>query len=124
MESDIKSLEYLQEKTLISCHDVLKKKLDVKEAFLSMNEKNLLTTHDKHILSDTNSSVDTKVTHLIEILPRKGEGWWENFIASLRESTSGTAHEYLASTLTSQLKRRMHDCGKQTLENRERMARR
>ena len=121
MESDVKSLEDLQEKTLLSCHDILKKKLDVKEVFSPMNEKNLLTLHDKHILSDTSNSVDTKVLYIIDILPRKGKGWWENFIASLRESTSGTAHEYLASTLTSRLKRRMHDCGKQTLENRERV---
>ena len=121
VESDVKSLEDLQEKTLISCHDILKKKLDVKEVFPRMNEKNLLTAHDRHILSDTNNSVDTKIIHIIEILPRKGEGWWENFIASLRESTSGTAHEYLASSLTSRLKRRMHDCGKQSLENRERV---
>ena len=61
MESDVKSLEELQEKTLLSCHDILKKKLDVKEVFPPMNEKNLLTLHDKHFLSDTSNSVDTKI---------------------------------------------------------------
>ena len=120
VESEVKSLEDLQEKTLLSCHDVLKKKLDVKEILSQMNSKNLLTAEDRHVLLDTNKSAETKVSHIIEMLPRK-EGWWEKFIASLRESTSGTAHEYLGSTLTNQLKRKMYESGQQTLGQRIRV---
>ena len=120
IQSEVQSLEDLQEKTLLSCHEVLRKKLDVKEIFSQMNQKNLLTAEDRHVLLDTNKSTETKVSHIIEILPRK-EGWWGKFIASLKETTSGTAHEYLASTLTNQLKRKMYESGQQTLGHRGRV---
>ena len=120
IQPEVGSLEDLQEKTLLSCHEVLKKKLDVKEIFSQMNQKNLLSSEDRHILSDASKSTETKVTYIIEILPRK-EGWWGKFIASLRDSASGTAHKYLASTLTNQLKRKMYECGQQTLGPRVRM---
>jgi len=115
VESEVQSLESLQEKTLISCHDVLKKKLDVNEILTPMNQKNLLTSEDKHVLSDTSKSTSAKASYIVEILPRKGEGWWGKFIASLKESTTGTAHEYLASILTNHLKRNMYECAQQTL---------
>ena len=120
VEIQPESLEDLQEKTLLNCHEVLKKKLDVKEIYPQMNERNLLTAEDRHVLLDTSRSTETKVIHIIEILPRK-QGWWAKFIASLRESTSGTAHEYLASTLTNQLKRKMYESGQQTLGHRGRV---
>ena len=113
VEVDVKSLEDLQEKTLISCHEVLKKKLDVKEIYSQMNQRNLLTSEDRHFLQDTSKSPETKVSHIIEMLPRKESGWWEKLIDCLEASTSGTAHEYLASTLTNQLKRKMYECGQQ-----------
>ena len=99
IQPEVQSLEALREKTLLGCHEVLRKKLDVKEIFPQMNQKNLLTAEDRHVLQDPSKSTETKVSHIIEILPRK-EGWWGKFIASLKESTSGTAHEYLASTLS------------------------
>ena len=43
----------------------------------------------------------------------------EELHSQSQENTSGTAHRYLASTLNSWLKWRMHNCLKQTLENRE-----
>ena len=46
-------------------------------------------------------------------MPRKESGWWEKLIDCLEASTSGTAHKYLASTLTNQLKRKMYECGQQ-----------
>ena len=112
VESGVESLrEELQEKTLLSCHEVLNKKLDVKEIYSQMNQKNLLTTEDRHVLQDANRSQETKVNYIIEILPRKQSGWWGKFITCLKASTSGTAHEYLASILMSQLRQKMHECG-------------
>ena len=113
VERDVKSLEDLQEKTLISCHEVLEKKLDVKEIYSQMNQRNLLTSEDRHVLQDTSKSPETKIGHIVEMLPRKESGWWIKFIDCLKASTSGTAHEYLASALTNQLKRKMYECGQQ-----------
>ena len=121
VEPEDEALENLQETTLNSCHDIIKKNLDVKEILSPMIQKNMLTADDKHILQETSKSTDTKILHITDILPRKGKGWWDKFIASLRESTTGTAHEYLASTLTNHLKRRMFKCGQQILDYRARV---
>jgi len=115
VESEVQSLESLHEKTLTSCHEALKKKLDINEILAPMNQKNLLTSEDKHVLSDTSKSTSAKVSYVVEILPRKGEGWWGKFIASLKESTAGTAHEDLASILTNRLTQNMHEFPQQTL---------
>lgn len=114
---DFELLEKLQGEALSSCHVALRKKLDVDEISPWMNQKKLLTPHDKHILSQPDRSREYKVDHIIEILPRKNQGWWENFIACLMQSTSGTAHDYLASTLTNQLKRKIFELGSRTLNS-------
>lgn len=108
-ESEVDLLENLQRKTLKSCHDILAKKLDVSEVYPLMNQKDLLADEDKHfLLVDTGKSTIAKVNYIIEMLPRKEE-WWDKFIDCLRESTSGTAHKLLASTLTSRLKRLIYE---------------
>ena len=108
-ESDVESL---QAQTLFSCHEVLNKKLDVKEIYSQMNQKNLLTQFRRPACPSRRKQISrTKVNHIIEILPRKESGWWVKFITCLKASTSGTAHENLASILTRQLTQKMNECG-------------
>ena len=101
-------LEKLQAETLSSCHVSLRNKLDIDEVVSRMDEKTLLTADDRHfLLLDMTRSREQKVAYIINMLPRKGEGWWNKFIASLSESTLATAHKYLASMLNSQLRRKI-----------------
>ena len=118
VQFEVKLLEDLQEETLSNCHVALRKKLDVHEVISRLDEKNLLTSEDRHfLLQDSGTRFrENKVDYIVDMLPRKGKGWWEKFITSLHESTSGTAHEYLASTLTSQLKRKIYESDPQLLD--------
>ena len=67
------------------------------------------TPGDRHLLTEEHRSKEAKVDYIIDILPTKGAGWWSKFVLSLKESTSGTAHDYVASTLEHHLKRLMYD---------------
>ena len=101
--------ENLQEEVLNKCHDLLRKKLNVNAIVPLLNARNLLTPGDRHLLTEEHRSKESKVDYIIDILPSKGAGWWSKFILSLKESTSGTAHDYLASTLEHHFKRKMYD---------------
>ena len=74
-----------------------------------MNARNLLTKEERHFLSNEANSPDKKIDYLIDILPCKQRGWWDELICCLGDSTEGTAHEYLASKLANQLKRDVHE---------------
>ena len=108
------SYEILQEKALKACHVALRKQLNVMELYLCLNAKHILTKEDGNFLCNENYSIDKKIDYIIYILPRKQRGWWDGLICCLgestAESTAGTAHEYLASKLTNQLKRDVHEC--------------
>jgi len=101
--------EKLQEETLNKCHDLLRKKLNVNAIISLLNGKNLLTPGDRHFLTEGHRSKEEKVDFIIDILPSKGTGWWNKFILSLKESTAGTAHDYVASLLEHHLKRKVYD---------------
>jgi len=101
--------ENLQEEALNKCHDLLRKKLNVNAIVPLLNARNLLTPGDRHLLTEEHRSKEAKVDYIIDILPSKGAGWWSKFIISLKESTSGTAHDYLASTLEHHFRRKMYD---------------
>jgi len=101
--------ENLQEETLNKCHELLRKKLNVNAIVSLLNEKDLLTPGDRHLLTEEHRSKEAKVDYIIDILPSKGTGWWNKFILSLKESTSGTAHDYLASTLEHHYRRKIYD---------------
>jgi len=88
-----------EERTLCYCHELLRRKLDVRAIFPCLNQRDLLTRHDKDTLQNKSLSNDEKVDYLVQILPTKGKNWWNLFIASLRRSSQGTGHSNLADEL-------------------------
>ena len=97
--------ETLQENALRACHKALRNQLNVMEIYPCLNSRNLLTKEEGHYLCNDGNSIGKKIDYVIDILPRKQRGWWDELICCLGESTAGTAHEYLASKLANQLKR-------------------
>jgi len=78
--------------------------LDAGAVFPCLNQRELLTRHDKDTLQNKSLSNDEKVDYLIHILPTKGKNWWNLFISSLRKSSQGTGHSDLADELESCLR--------------------
>jgi len=89
----------LEEKALCFCHELLRRKLNVREIFPHLNQRELLTRHDKDTLQNKCFSNDEKVDYLVHHLPSKGENWWRLFISSLKRSSAGTGHGELANQL-------------------------
>lgn len=80
----------VDEKVLMTCHGIFRKFLDVDLIFPYLGRNNLLTQCDREVLSNQYFTRTRKIDHLVEILPRKGGGWFEIFINTLQESAEGT----------------------------------
>lgn len=95
--------ETLQEAALRRCNVKLRSKLDLTEITPHLRQRNLLTESDVYTLKSKPPS--EAVDHLISILPKKKDGWWGELIASLKNSTTGTAHDDMANMLEAELHR-------------------
>ena len=88
-----------EERALCYCHELLRIKLEVRAIFPYLNQRDLLTRHDKDTLQNRSFTNDEKVDYLVHNLPTKGKNWWNLFISSLRRSSQGTGHGDLADKL-------------------------
>ena len=97
------SQETLEEVALRYCSVMLRKKVDVKEIIPHLRQRNLLTESDVYSLKS--KSNEEGVDHLVSVLPKKKEGWWDELIASLKCSSTGTAHGDLVNLLEAELQK-------------------
>ena len=102
-ESDASQQESLEELALRSSSITLRKKLNLNEIIPHLNQRNLLTESDVFALRS--KSPPEGVDHLVNLLPKKKEGWWGELIASLECSSLGTAHGDLVSLLETELQK-------------------
>lgn len=94
----------LEERVLNDCVKSLVKKLDVRAIQEHLIASNLLSRRDRQFLNNTSHDDDTKVYYLLNILPRKSNGWLKVFIQCLHDSEEGTGHKEVAETIEAKLK--------------------
>jgi len=77
--------------TSSNCDKALKKNLGHLKNLVKMDKLmpelqkcHILSSHDHKELNNTKTSNDDKVTYLVEILPQKGDAWWDHLMASLK----------------------------------------
>ena len=59
----------------------------------------LLTNDDRQVLMNYTRTQVEKVQYLLDILPRKSKGWFEQFLECLRQLSDGTGHGDLVKDL-------------------------
>ena len=84
---------------LLACHVILNNLLDVNTILPYMNRYQLLTRDENEKLTNPYTTTSDKVNYLVEILPRKGNGWLDKFILCLDDSTEGTGHSKIIEEL-------------------------
>lgn len=95
--------EDLQRLALEECYVIFTNKLDVTTILPYLTAKHLLTNDDRQVLMTYTKTQVEKAQYLLDILPRKANGWFEKFIECLRESTDGTGHGDLVMELETKL---------------------
>ena len=86
-------------RALLDCHVILTNSLDVNTILPHMNKYNLLTRPENEKLTNPYNTTSDKVNYLVEILPRKGNGWLDKLICCLKDSTEGTGHSKIIEEL-------------------------
>ena len=84
--------EERQKKALEKNYPVLIEKIDIGALLPHLIAMDLLTDEDKEILMNVAKTRTDKIHHLIDVLPRKAFGWFNNFLECLQRSSSGTGH--------------------------------
>jgi len=95
--------EDLQRLTLEECNVILTNKLDVATILPHLIAKHLLTKDDREVLMMYAKTQVEKAQYLLDILPRKANGWFEKFMECLQETTDGTGHGDLVKELETKL---------------------
>jgi len=67
-------------------------KLDPSAIFAHLTAQHLLTDDDKQVLLNTSRTPRENSKYIMQILPRKGDGWFDKLLHCLRESVDGTGH--------------------------------
>ena len=67
-------------------------KIDIGSLLPHLVTMDLLTDDDKEVLMNVTRTRTDRIHHLIDVLPRKAFGWFDNFLECLQRSTSGTGH--------------------------------
>ena len=96
-------MDITHRQALNTCHVELRDNLDPHIILPNLNRKNLLTRNEDEFLQNPNTTKETKIDKIKELLPSKGEGWWDKFIECLEETTQGTGHSTLIECLQSAL---------------------
>ena len=91
--------ESLQRLALEECNVSFINKLDVTSILPYLIARHLLTEDDKQVLMLPTRTQVEKTQYLLDVMPRKATGWFEQFIECLRESTDGTGHGDLVTEL-------------------------
>ena len=96
-------MDFIYRQALNACHVELRQYLDPQTILPNLNAKGLLTSNEEESLQ--NGTTQAKVDKIKELLPTKGEGWWDKFIDCLKETTQGTGHSTLLECLEDALKK-------------------
>ena len=92
-----------QEVALRRCSVKLRQKLDLVEIIPHLKQRNLLTEIDVYNLKC--KSPQEGADHLVSILPTKKDGWWDELMASLKLTTTGTGHDDLVNLLETEFQK-------------------
>ena len=87
-----------QERLLSACNTLFHDLLNIEVLFPHLVQEGLLTRHEKErlqSLSSVFSDDDSKIDHLLKILPTKGKNALRRFVRCLRRTEDGTAHDEL-----------------------------
>jgi len=79
-------------------------KLNIPAVVPHLLAKEMLTHRDTQIMQNLTTPDVDKATHLICVLPRQGDGFFEKFLLCLCESKVGTGHHDIVKSLTTTLK--------------------
>ena len=90
---------------LNACHVEMRIHLDPQIILPNLNRANLLTPNENSFLQNPSKTKDEKVDKIKDLLPTKGEGWWDKFIKCLKETTQGTGHSTLIKCLKDALEK-------------------
>ena len=91
--------ENLQRLALEECSVAFVKKLDPSAILPHLIAQHLLTDDDRQTLTTFARTQTEKAQYLVDIIPRKETGWFEKFLACLRQSADGTGHRDLVKQL-------------------------
>ena len=91
--------EKLQRLALEKCNVVFAEKLNVSAILPQLITRHLLADDEKQMLIMPSSTNGQKAQYLLDKIPRKEKGWFEQFIECLRESSEGTGHRDLVKEL-------------------------
>ena len=74
--------------------------MDVPEIHPQLNSKGLLTKEDNEILQNDHNTNAKKIRHLLNVLPKKGNKFLDDFMYCLGTTTKGTGHADIAKALS------------------------
>ena len=89
----------MDQRALNKCHVILANSLDVQTILPHMIARLLLTSNEIDTLINPYVTNFHKVNYLVQILPRKGNGWLDTFIDCLESTSEGTGHSKIAQEL-------------------------
>ena len=95
--------EHLQQLALEECSVSVVNKLDVSAILPNLMARHLLTSDNRQVLMTCAKTQVEKAQYLLDILPRKNHGWFEQFVECLRETSDGTGHDDLVKELEAKL---------------------
>ena len=85
---------------LNACHVEIRTHLDPQIILPNLNRANLLTPNENSFLQNPSKTKDEKVDKIKDLLPTKGEGWWDKFIQCLKDTAQlETGHSTLLECL-------------------------
>ena len=82
------------------CSVTIKDNLDVPEIHPQLNSKGLLTKKDNEKLQNDYITNTKKILHLLDVLPKKGDRFLDDFLYCLGTTTKGTGHADIAKALS------------------------
>jgi len=87
------------------CSVIIVECLDISAILPHLNSHGLLTEKDRQMLLNRAITDYEKAENLLDILPRKGDGFFEKFIFCLCKTKSGTGHDNIVKDLTTTFKK-------------------
>ena len=89
-----------QLQALNACHVELRRYLDPQTIIPNLNVMGLLTLDEEESLQNRTTTRQEKVDKIKDLLPTKGEGWWDKFIQCLKDTAQlETGHSTLLECL-------------------------
>ena len=91
--------QVMAEQALNQCSAILFNSLDVSKISAVLKKNGLITDFEEEKLLLPHTSHRDKIAFLLDMLPRKGGQWWDEFIKCLNETSKGTGHGKIAKEL-------------------------